>query len=177
MISLQFDRAKWQEDSDGVWLSLRVKLPHLAKKFVASIKDRLYVAEVKEYREKRSLDANGYLWKLCDEIARVVKNITKEVVYMDAVRHAGQFEMLVIKDVAIDNFVHKWSGHGLGWFAEKIDGNTAGYTQVIAYYGSSVYDTKEMSFLIDYVVNLAKDLDINTATPEELARMKSEWNQ
>lgn len=172
---IQFDKAKWSQDSEGFWLSLRVTVPALAKQFVADMQERLYDAELKQHREKRSLDANGYLWVLCQKVAETVRDLTKEDVYREAVENAGQFEPLVFKDESVETFIHRWSGHGLGWFAKKLDGNIPGYTQVIAYYGSSVYDTREMSVLLDYVVNLAKDFDIETKTPEELAKMKSLW--
>jgi hypothetical protein len=172
---IPFDKAKWNQDPDGFWLSLRVNSPAQAKSFVSEMQNRPYDAELKQHREKRSLDANAYLWVLCQKISEVVKGTNKESVYQDAVKHSGQFEMLVFKDDAVETFIHRWAGHGLGWFAEKIDGNIPGYSQVIAYYGSSVYDTHEMSVLLDYVVNLAKDLEIQTATPDELERMKSLW--
>lgn len=40
---------------------------------------------------------------------------------------------------------------------------------------SHLYDTKEMSRLIDYVVQDAKALGIETLTPDELARLKATW--
>lgn len=55
------------------------------------------------------------------------------------------------------------------------DSKLPGYKKVIAYYGSSVYDTREMSVLLDYVVNTAKDMELETATPDELERMKTGW--
>ena len=56
------------------------------------------------------------------------------------------------------------------------DSKLPGYKKVLAYYGSSVYDTREMSVLLDYVVNTAKDMEIETATPDELARMMAGWD-
>lgn len=41
--------------------------------------------------------------------------------------------------------------------------------------GSSEYDTVEMSHFIDRIVEEAKELGIETATPDELERMKQEW--
>lgn len=173
---IQFDRAKWSQDSEGFWLTLKVKSPATAKEFVSKMKDKLYVAELKEYREKRSLDANSYLWILCQKIAEAVRNITKEEVYQDAVKRVGQFEFLPIREDAVETFVHRWSGKGLGWFVEILDDSKLlGYKKVIAYYGSSVYDTREMSVLLDDVVSTAKEIGVETATPEELARMKEEY--
>jgi hypothetical protein len=41
--------------------------------------------------------------------------------------------------------------------------------------GSHTYDTREMSRLIDGTVEEAKELGIETLTPEQLERMKASW--
>lgn len=174
-MKLQFDKARWTQDSEGFWLSLKVKAPAQARKFAETMQPKLYDADLKIHREHRSLDANSYLWVICQKIAEAVRNITKEDVYRDAVKHSGQFQPLVIENDAVETFVHKWGGHGIGWFAETTETNIQGYTQVIAYYGSSVYDSREMSILLDYIVSLAKDMGIETAAPDEIERMKSLW--
>ncbi|CAB1243626.1 conserved protein of unknown function [Ruminococcaceae bacterium BL-6] len=174
---IQFDKARWAQDSDGFWLSLRVKFPAQARQFSETIQPKLYDADLKIHREKRSLDANSYLWVIAQKIAEAVRNITKEAVYRDAVKHAGQFQPLIIENDAVETFVHKWGGHGIGWFAEKAETNIPGYTQVIAYYGSSVYDSREMSILLDYIINEAQDMGIETATPDEIAKMEALWGE
>lgn len=178
-MTIQFTKSKWLQDSEGgLWLSLKVTVPNLAKEFVSGMQDKLYDAKLQLHREKRSLDANALLWVLCQKISEAVRNITKEEVYQEAVRQVGQFEFLPIRNDAVDTFISRWSYKGLGWFAEKVDDSKLdGYTKVIAYYGSSVYDTREMSVLLDYIVNEAKDLDIETAPPEEIERIKSLWQQ
>lgn len=174
-MQLLFDAARVQRDTEGFWLALRVKSPAQAREFADKMRSVLYRANLVEHREKRSLDANAYLWVLCQKIAEVVKGITKEVVYQDAVKHAGQFDMMVFRNDTVSTFIHRWAGHGLGWFAEPIDGSIEGYTQVIAYYGSSVYNTQEMSFLISYVVEEAKSIGIETLPDAEIERIKSLW--
>lgn len=52
---------------------------------------------------------------------------------------------------------------------------TAGYVNVMSYYGSSVYEPAQMSRLIDLVVHDCKEFGIETLTPSELARLKEEW--
>lgn len=47
---------------------------------------------------------------------------------------------------------------------------------MILWYGSSSYDTKEMSRLIDYIADEAKGLGIETMTPDELAQLKAAWD-
>ena len=46
-----------------------------------------------------------------------------------------------------------------------------------AYYGSSRYNTRQMSRLIDSIVQDCKDLGIETLPPEKLAAMKEEWGR
>jgi hypothetical protein len=41
--------------------------------------------------------------------------------------------------------------------------------------GSSTYDTKEMSILIDGIVTECKELGIETLPPEEVKRMLEMW--
>lgn len=175
-MELEFDCAKWSMDSSGVWLSLLVKDAVSARKFAGSMPDKPYIADLHEKRAKRSLDANAYLWVLCQKIAESVGTITKNEVYRRAVREAGQFEIIPIREDALEAFFRKWKGRGSGWIAEKQDDSKLpGYARVIAYYGSSVYDSKEMSKLLDHVIDEAKQLGIETATPDEVELMKARW--
>ena len=138
-------------------------------------KDKQY--EIKEYKKKRSLDANAYCWVLCKKIADVLR-ITKEEVYVKAIHEVGKFEIVPIKDEAVDTFIKAWSLKGIGWICEVLNKSKLdGYTNLIAYYGSSIYDTKEMSVLIDNIVQEAKQLEIETMNPRELEQLKSMWGE
>ena len=50
-------------------------------------KDKLY--EIKEYKQKRSLNANAYMWVLINEIANKV-HLSKEEVYLNMLKSYGQ---------------------------------------------------------------------------------------
>lgn len=52
-----------------------------------------------------------------------------------------------------------------------------GYTDARCYIGSSEYDTKQMSDLINGTVNDAKDLGIETLTDDEITEMMELWRQ
>uniref|UniRef100_UPI00402AE40A hypothetical protein n=1 Tax=[Ruminococcus] torques TaxID=33039 RepID=UPI00402AE40A len=139
-------------------------------------KDKEYNVEIKQYRKKRSLDANAYLWTLCDKISRVIPDTTKEDVYRNAIHDVGVFEIVPIKDEAVERWMDNWKVKGLGWIAEVLHpAKTDGYTLVINYYGSSTYNAKEMSRLIDNVVMTAKECGVETLTPDELEQMKAAW--
>jgi len=133
-------------------------------------------------RQKRSLDSNAYCWILCQKMAEVLSKdkgriYTKEDMYKTAIREVGQFETLAVMEDAAEQFIKVWNSRGLGWHAEEMDSKIAGCKKVIAYYGSSCYDTKAMSVLIDYIVQEAKELNIETMTPQELSLMKQEWGR
>lgn len=139
-------------------------------------KDKEYNVEIKQYRKKRSLDANAYMWTLCDKISQVVPETTKEDVYRDAIHHVGVFETFPLKDDAVERWIERWQTNGTGWISEVLHkAKTPGYTIVISYYGSSTYNTKEMSRLIDNVVMTAKECGVETLTPDELEQMKAAW--
>lgn len=53
--------------------------------------------------------------------------------------------------------------------------NLKGYHNVISYFGSSDYDTKQMSRLIDLIVQDCKAQGIETLSEEKLAAMNEEW--
>lgn len=53
--------------------------------------------------------------------------------------------------------------------------NIKGYSNVRIYYGSSAYDTKEMSRFIDCLVSMAKDIGVETRPQEELDELIKEW--
>jgi hypothetical protein len=67
-----------------------------------------------------------------------------------------------------------WEQNGLGWQTEAMASKINGCTNVILYYGSSTYDTKQMSLLVDQLVCEAKELGIETLPPDELRRLTGE---
>ncbi len=138
---------------------------------------KLLTVSISQHREKRSLNANAYCWVVCQKIAEAIRS-TKEEVYRKAIRDVGQFEILPIRDDVVDTWIRRWGNRGLGWFAEILDDSKLpGYKKIISYFGSSCYDTREMSILIDELVNTAKELDIETLPPDEIAAMKDLWGK
>ena len=139
------------------------------------LKDVDIKVEIKKYRKKRSLDANSYAWTLIDKLASEL-GMSKIEVYRNAIKNIGGVSDIVcVMDEAVEKLRQGWEKHGLGWQTETMESKIPGCTNVILYYGSSVYDTKQMSQLIDNLVQDAKALGIETTTPEEIARYKELW--
>ena len=75
----------------------------------------------------------------------------------------------------MDKLVDGWRHNGIGWQTETIPSKIKGCVNVVLYYGSSTYDTAQMSLLIDMVVQDCKDQNIETLPPDKLAGMMEEW--
>lgn len=135
--------------------------------------DKLSI-EIKKYRNKRSLDANAYMWVLISKLEEKV-NISKDVIYKDAIKNIGVYEVIPVKNEAVERFIEAWTKNGLGWVCETTKSKLEGYTNVLAYYGSSTYDTAEMSRLIDLIVQDCKQLNIETMSKEELDSLIESW--
>lgn len=127
--------------------------------------------EIKQHREKRSLDANGYMWVLLSKIADIIKS-TKDEVYLTMLERYGVFTHVIVKPNVVDKVKQEWrTVRELG--EVTINGKTG--IQLQCFFGSSTYDTKEMSVLIDGVVSECKELSIETMTPSELSILKEQW--
>lgn len=139
-----------------------------------AMKDILSV-EVKEFRKNRSLNANNYFWKMCGELAEVL-NLNPVEVYRNYIVDMGVCKQIEINEKAVPTLIHSWGLHGIGWIAEKVDrGQHEGFELVNLYYGSSVFNTKQMSRLIDAVVQDCKEQGIETMSPAELESLKGAW--
>lgn len=133
--------------------------------------------EVKPFRARRSLDANAYCWVLIDRLAEKLSE-SKEVIYRQYITHiGGNSEIVCVKNHAVERLCSGWRRNGLGWQTETFDSKISGCTNVILYYGSSVYDSAQMSRLLDLIIQDCKALDIPTETPDEIARLKAMWSE
>jgi hypothetical protein len=138
--------------------------------------DKLSI-EIKPYRMRRSLDANAYCWVLLDKIAEKL-SISKEEAYREAIRNiGGNSEVICVQDGAVTKLRQSWERNGLGWQTEIFPSKIEGCTNMILYYGSSVYDTQQMSRLLDNIIQDCKALGIQTETPAKIAEMKSLWGE
>lgn len=171
-----FEKAKVIVDGEDAYLCIGIPYRE-AKKFTGEMKPKKYSVEIKEYRERRSLDANAYMWKLLDEMAAVLGR-EKEDLYLEYIRKYGLFKDFTLTEDEAKTFQVAWPRLGTGWPTEQVDFSPDGENVVIrAYYGSSQYNTKQMSRLIDKVVEGAKDLGIETMTERELSLLKEEWQR
>ena len=123
-------------------------------------------------RKKRSLDANAYFWVLVGKIADKLR-ASKDEIYFEMLKKYGQSITVTVR-AGLD-----LSRAGFKYYELFKDGISAGkpFEAYRVFIGSSQYDTREMSVLIDGVVQEAKELGIETLTPLELAEILGRYEQ
>ena len=140
------------------------------------LKDGDVEITLKKFRQKRSLDANAYAWTLIDKLSDALK-LPKEEIYRHAIRSIGGVsETVCVMNGAVDKLCAGWSKNGLGWHTEAFPSKIDGCTNVILYYGTSTYDTRQMSAMIDSLVEDCHALGIETKPPEELESLIRSYN-
>lgn len=135
--------------------------------------------EAKKYITKRSLNANAYFWKLLQELCELAEIDTIEE-YKRRVKELGIFRRFRIEKENVSTFEKMWTAQGIAWFCEIADTDYIGDTEVKiinAYYGSSSFNSKQMSRLIDSVVQDCKIYEIETKTPAEINSLLESWDK
>lgn len=132
-----------------------------------------------KHREKRSLTANSYYWELIGKMAQVLK-ISSTSCHNMMLRRYGTLltdEYGNTWDVRVPNaddskVLENDLTHLYPTSKMSIGEDGVLYTHYRVIKGSSLYDTAEMSRLIDGTVSEAKEMGIETLPPEELERLK-----
>lgn len=143
--------------------------------------DRSKVWEIKEHRERRSLDSNAYFHVLCDKLrqklgmsmARCKNHLIAEY---GQIEYLNEGEPLIYKTNAPEERMMELETlHAKCIKVGEENGRKVYFYRV--YRGSHTYNSLEMSMLIAGTVEECKAQDIETATPQELAQMAALWEK
>lgn len=133
--------------------------------------------DIEVKRKKRSSQANKYFWELLQQLCEEM-NIDVIQEYRKRVKELGIFRYWEIDTKNVPTFTKMWEDKGIAWFVEKVE-EIGGKTCLNAYYGSSSYNSKQMSRLIDNLVQDCRSIGIKTLEDieiEELIRSEYEKN-
>ena len=83
---------------------------------------------------------------------------------------------MIIEEKAFNKFKDIWQRQGLGYLVKEVSKKDK-CVKVFAYYGSSSYDSKEMSKLIEFIVEQAKGMNIETLPAEEINSLLESWDR
>ena len=127
----------------------------------------------KKHRNKRSRNANALLWQCIGKMAASLQ-ADKWEVYLKMLRRYGEFNYVIIRPDAVEMMKRQWREcEELG----PISVNGKNGVQMIAYYGSSTYDTKQFARLLDGVISEMEDMGLETPTSEEMKRSLEAWEK
>lgn len=171
------------------WLSgkfrLTFEVENDVSQQIAAIQGKELRITAKQWREKRSLDANAYYWVLIAKLAEAM-HISKPRAHNLMLRRYGQNltidghgAYIRIPDTEkAEEMALEASEWHIRPTSEVVRGNDGvNYRTYVMLMGSSGYDTAEMSHLIDGLVDECKALGIETLPPDELARMMAAYEE
>ena len=141
--------------------------------------DKTKKYEVKEVKKKRSINANNYFWKLLQELCELQDLDTIEE-YKKRVKELAIFRRFRIETKDVKTFEIMWQDKGIAWFCEIADTeyiSNVEFKIINAYYGSSSFNSKQMSRLIDGVVQDCKAVGIETKSEAEICSLLKEWDK
>lgn len=137
------------------------------------VKGKHLAVDIKQYRAKRSLDANAYMWVLLSKMAIVLKT-TKDELYLEVLDRYGVFTHIIVKPSVAERVKEEW--RTVRELGEVTVNNQTGI-QLQCYFGSSTYNTAEMAALIDGIISECKELNIEVLTEDEKNLLLMEWGK
>lgn len=124
--------------------------------------------EMKQYRNPRSASANALLWTCLQRIADALGG-DKWDYYIDALRKYGRYTMLAIRADAAKRFCETY--RECEEIGRKVDADGVEWVHMLCYFGSSTYDSREFSILLDGVIEDMKQAGIEAPTSAEMRRV------
>lgn len=153
----------WQSNQLHITFSLNERM----EEEIEQIKDveKLSI-DVKKYHPKRSLDANAMLWACIQDIS----NATGEKpwnLYLKYLKEFGQYTYTVVKPKAVEMMKRMWREcEEVG----EIEINGQKGIQMLCFFGSSTYNSKEFSKLLNGVIEDMKSLGLQPPPSADMRR-------
>lgn len=149
-------------------------------KFLRTKKDKDYSLEIKEYRKKRSNDANAKAWALMGEMSSIL-HIPPEEIYRGYIPDVGgNYWIMPVLPEQIEQASKEWCKDHIGRIAEDMGPcrsvDLAGYHNLRLYRGSSDYDTAQMSRLLELIIQDCNQMGIETLSEREKSLLLEEWD-
>lgn len=179
MERLRVDAVGWAADDSGTWLKLRT--PKAREVAQGLMRDKDYDVTLKVHREKRSLDQNALYWKCLNELAKAVQapvSLLHNVMlrdYGELERYGGKLVYVVLPDTleASEQADHAETYHLKPTAETRVGKDGAAWRTWLLLRGSSTYNTKEMSRLIDGVLDECKQAGIEVLSDYERALLQN----
>lgn len=124
-------------------------------------------------RNRRSKDANALLWACIGELANALEDDPWEL-YLQMLRRYGQFTYIVVPKKAVDLTKRQWRETMIIGECE-VGGKES--VQMLCFFGSHLYDTKEFSRLLNGVIGEMEDAGLKPPPSGDLKRALEKWEE
>lgn len=127
----------------------------------------------KKWRERRSKDANALFWACVGEISQLL-HVDKWEVYLGLLKSYGKYSYVIVPENAVGRMKEMWRETEV---VGDINVNGRKAVQMLCYYGSSTYDTSDMSHLIEGTMHEMDNLELPRPDGGEIRRALAEWER
>lgn len=134
-------------------------IPEIVSRLMKQDLTKLFQIEIKEYKSKRSLEQNKYMWALIHEIAKTTGNDDMQV-YCGILERADVKSEYLITATDMESALKK-SFRAVEFIRMQEVNDKDCYVYKV-YLGSSKMNTKEMSELLEITLNICGELGIET---------------
>lgn len=137
--------------------------------------DTSYRVNVVQWRDKRSGEANRMLWACLGEIAKSQDPpLDVWCVYLLMLKRYGKYTHIAIREDALEDLRKQWREIEVVGDL-KVNGVKA--LDVLCFYGSSTYNTKEFSVLLNGVISEMEEMNIETPMSEDIRRALEQYEK
>ena len=132
--------------------------------------DKNLKIDIKVFRSKRTNEANRLLWRCINLLAAALNNDNWEQYLIELERY-GKYTAILIEKNGYNDLKNLWRTTKV--VGERIANDGRIYLEVLCFYGSSDYDLKEFSRLLDGVLSDMKDAGIILPAKEQIEEAKN----
>lgn len=160
----------WQTEKYQITFTVNEEsaLPEIDK-----LQEKKLSITAKIWRKHRSLDANGLLWHCIGQIASEMR-LNKWDVYLLMLKRYGKYTYICVKPAVVEAVKLQWREcEEIG----KVNINGQEAVQLLCYFGSSTYDSKEFSVLLDGVIEEMKALGLQPPLTRDIRRAMENYGQ
>lgn len=163
------------------WLKIKIprELLGVVMAWIRRKKDKVYELTIKEYRRKRSLDANAKAWVLMGQLSAAMR-VPPEEIYRGYIPDVGgNYEIIPVREDRVSAWDRIWCAGHHGRLTVDMGEcrNLKGYHNIKTFYGSSDYDTAQMSRLLDLIMADCRQLGIETLSEREKSLLIEDWGR
>ncbi len=181
--TVEFNSAEMWYSAEGPMMVLKAPFQTEAKYVIGKLDPKKrYVAEIKEKKARRSLNANNYSWLLTDKLSDVMVirgvKLSKEEMHAEMIYRYGQVAVdeegqQLTYSTAQKAVLSEFYPYAKEYAESELNGKIFRHYRI--YRGSHTYNSKEMAVFIAGIVEECKEQGIETLTPAELALLNDNW--